>query len=105
MCGRPLNREARGIDWSAHHIEARGMGGSKAPWTNTAANGVAVCGSGTTGCHGYIESHREHAETLGFLIRRTGVLRPGQVPIKHFIHGVVYLREDGDVDPVGASDQ
>lgn len=98
MCGRPLRREARGFEWSAHHIQPRGMGGSKDPVIGSASNGVLLCGSGTTGCHGHVESHREDAEKLGYIIRR-GVLRPGHVPIKHFLHGVVYLNPDGTVRP------
>lgn len=55
---------------SLHHRRPRGMGGSKDPATHTAANFLAVCGSGTTGCHGWIEQHRALAYASGLLVRR-----------------------------------
>ena len=44
---------------SVHHRRPRGMGGAKTPDIHSAANQVLLCGSGTTGCHGEIESNRE----------------------------------------------
>lgn len=32
------------------------------------ANLIALCGSGTTGCHGWVESNRHKARELGLLI-------------------------------------
>lgn len=44
------------------------MGGTRDPRINDPRNLVALCGSGTTGCHGWIESHRELALAQGWLI-------------------------------------
>ncbi len=60
MCGGPAT--------NTHHRRPRGMGGSKDPATNTPANLVRVCGSGSTGCHGWIESNREAARDCGYLV-------------------------------------
>jgi 5-methylcytosine-specific restriction protein A len=54
---------------SLHHRKARGMGGSRAKWINLPANLMLVCGSGTTGCHGKIESYRERSFDAGWLLR------------------------------------
>lgn len=37
---------------SLHHVYPRGQGGD-----DTAVNLIALCGSGTTGCHGRVEAH------------------------------------------------
>jgi hypothetical protein len=56
---------------TVQHRVARGMGGrarAGADLTSHPANGLALCGSGTTGCHGWVERHPEHASTLGWRI-------------------------------------
>jgi hypothetical protein len=67
ICGIGLG-PVRGVDWSAHHRRARGMGGTRWPGSNMTSNLLVVCGSGTTGCHGVIESHRAGAVAGGWLI-------------------------------------
>ncbi|WP_407662394.1 HNH endonuclease [Mycolicibacterium palauense] len=47
-----------------HHRVKRSHGG---PWSLT--NITAVCGSGTTGCHGWIESHPRLAREEGFALK------------------------------------
>lgn len=54
---------------SVHHRRPRQMGGSKASWINDHENLLALCGSGTTGCHGYVESRRSDAYEFGWLVR------------------------------------
>ncbi|WP_051393065.1 hypothetical protein [Glycomyces arizonensis] len=46
------------------HRKNRSQGG---PWS--AANGLDVCGSGTTGCHGYIHAHPDEACLKGWSVR------------------------------------
>lgn len=55
---------------SVHHRRPRMMGGSKNLELHKSANLIALCGSGTTGCHGWVESHRDEARQLGFLIQK-----------------------------------
>lgn len=52
--------------YSLQHRRARMMGGSSLPWINEPANLVLVHGTGTTGCHGTIESNPIEAEKRGF---------------------------------------
>jgi hypothetical protein len=56
------------------------MGGTRVAEINQPANLLALCGSGTTGCHGWVESNREQAYELGLLVRRgqSGELVPFQ---------------------------
>ena len=46
------------------------MGGSHDPTLNSPANIVAVCGHGTAGCHGRVETSRTIATHYGWLIAR-----------------------------------
>lgn len=53
---------------SLHHRFSRSMGGSRDPRLNDPRNLVWLCGSGITGCHGWVESHRTEATELGWLL-------------------------------------
>lgn len=55
---------------STQHRVPRGLGGSSTSWINDPANLVTVCGDGTTGHHGWLESNRAAAYALGVLVRR-----------------------------------
>lgn len=57
---------------TAQHRRARGMGGTSDVTRGHPANGVPLCGSGTTGCHGWTEAHPDEARLLGWR------LDPGQ---------------------------
>jgi hypothetical protein len=92
-CGGALNGE-RGWDYSIQHRRARGMGGSLLPDTNAPQNGIALCGSATTGCHGWVESNPVEArEAGGWAIRQTD--DPLLVPVTHFFNGVIFLYSNG----------
>lgn len=53
---------------TAQHRRARGMGGTSQ--TLGHEYGVALCGSGTTGCHGWAEHNPADAELLGWRLPR-----------------------------------
>lgn len=74
-CGRSLGR-----DYSYHHRRPRGMGGTNAALSNDAANIVLLCGTGTTMCHGEVESHRRLALDQGWLVSQYEP-NPASVPI------------------------
>lgn len=68
------------------------MGGSKRPDTNLPANLILLCGSGTTGCHGYVESNRAEAFDLGFLLHQV------DTPAEHSVQtwrGPYFYDNDG----------
>ncbi len=94
-CGGALHGQ-RGLDYSIQHRRARGMGGSRRPDTNSVQNGLAMCGSGTTGCHGWVESHRHEALSCGWAVDQSA--DPLKVPVVHFLHGIhtlVFLHSNG----------
>ena len=82
---------------SVHHRRPRGMGGAKTPDIHTAANQVLLCGSGTTGCHGEIESNRERAIDEGWLVPRRDPRQPIDVPV--YISGDWYWVTDSALLP------
>src|SRR4051812_16844247 len=66
-CGRLLD----GWDGvSYHHRRVKGMGGDSRPDTNEAANILLLCGSGTTGCHGWAHRATAEARAQGWLVSR-----------------------------------
>jgi hypothetical protein len=83
------------ISMSVHHRRPRAMGGTHRPETNLASNLLVLCGSGTTGCHGYLESHRTEAKDLGFIVPQYE--EPKNVPVKLFTWGWSYLEDDGSI--------
>ena len=82
--------------WSVHHRKPRGMGGSRVPRINSPANLLMLCGSGTEGCHGWVESHRESAYTDGLLLHRGD--DPCEVPVT-LRYGTVFIDDEGGVQP------
>lgn len=53
---------------SIHHRKPRRLGGTTDPAINYTSNLLWLCGNGTTGCHGAIESHRTVAYENGWLL-------------------------------------
>lgn len=76
-CGRVV------AEWgySLQHRRARGMGGTRRRDANSPANLVTVCGSATTGCHGWVEAHPAEAERRGFRLRQWA--DPADVPVMY----------------------
>jgi hypothetical protein len=74
------------------------MGGTRAPWVNQPANLLSLCGSGTTGCHGWTEHHPAEAKAAGLAVSRNG-LRPEHVPVLTW-RGWLLLTNDGQAIPV-----
>ncbi|PRB01784.1 hypothetical protein [Microbacterium sp. MYb64] len=95
-CRRSLRFEQRGWEWSLHHRQPRGMGGTKKPMS--IANGLVLCGHATTpgGCHAWVESRRAMAEDLGYLIRREArIATPAGTPVRRLDGTLWLLRADG----------
>lgn len=94
-CGHVVTHGQRGIDWSLHHRRPRGSGGTVLDWVNLPANLLILCGSGVTGCHGWVETHREKARDLGYLVRLNGRLIAADIAVEHAVLGTVLLNDDG----------
>lgn len=90
--------DRRGVDFSIHHRRPRGMGGTRWPGANSPSNLMLLCGSGTTGCHSVVESHRSGAVAAGWLVlSRTD---PATVAVLVKRERWVYLTADGDYSDV-----
>lgn len=70
--------------YSIHHRRPRGMGGTRRPDANSPANLLLLCGTGTTGCHLQVETHRDEAIALGLLVHQAD--DPAGVPV-HTAYG------------------
>lgn len=59
----PIDEDGRAFN--IHHRQARPVG------PNTMENLLHLCGSGTTGCHGWIEGNVTKAREMGLLIKKS----------------------------------
>lgn len=66
------------------------MGGTRRGDVNSPANLVLLCGSATTGCHGWVEAHPGEAARLGFRLGQWA--DPADVPVLYW--GRVWARLD-----------
>ncbi|MGW1675973.1 hypothetical protein [Saccharopolyspora sp. NPDC002376] len=96
--GLPLcERCGCALGTNVHHRRPRGAGGSKDLATNLPSNLLLLCGSGTTGCHGWIESHRSIAYRNGWLLHSWQT--PIETPVRIHDHGLVLLDDIGGMTP------
>lgn len=84
-CGQPIGWGG----YSAHHRDARGMGGSSRGNPHTAANVIVLAGSGTTLCHGRVESERSWSYARGLLIRGEVALPETTPMLRHGVSWVI----------------
>ena len=75
------------------------MGGTTDPAVNTPANLAILCGSGTTGCHGEIESRRTDAYADGWLLHAGQ--DPVDVPVRLRGGPMIFLTADGGYRTLG----
>lgn len=76
-CGIPVDTSS--VGYSLQHRDNRGMGGTTDPAINLPSNGITLCGSGTTGDHGWAEEHPREAERLGYAVQSWA--DPATVPV------------------------
>lgn len=81
------------IPLTTQHRVARGMGGTRAEWINRPGNLLTLCGSGTTGCHGYVEHNPDEAKRMGWAVPRW-YGDPTDVPVWTW-RGWLTLEDDG----------
>ena len=90
-CGSSMYNNYFGED--QHH---RRMRSHKFPGLHAADNIIDLCGSGTTGCHGYVHQHPTESYENGWLVH--SYEDPAEVPIN--IRGLWYLlKKDGTKVP------
>jgi hypothetical protein len=86
---------------NVHHRRPRGRGGSHITqeddpenYANCLSNLLWLCGSGTTGCHGWVESNRTASYEAGWLVRH-GNVPPAAVPVTLWDGQEVLLDAEG----------
>lgn len=80
---------------NAHHRRNRSQGGH-----DGLSNLLLLCGSGTTGCHGFVTTEPNIAKRMGWTVRR--ISEPADVAVWRFdlTRGeqvLVKLTDDGDI--------
>lgn len=90
-CGLALLRGQGG--YSQHHRKLRSQGGPDSP-----ENLVLLCGSGTTGCHGWVHAHPTLAKAAGWMVERWA--EPAEVTVRLALHGLCRLLSDGGLERV-----
>lgn len=77
-CGAALTS----IAGSRHHRQRRRDGGHTAP------NLILLCGSGTTGCHGWAHANPKAACAAGYIVPATGRATPDVIPVLVYAPGI-----------------
>jgi hypothetical protein len=62
--------------------------------SNSPANILLLCGSGTEGCHGWVESNRADAYAQGLLLHQGD--DPCEMPVT-LRYGTVFIDDEGGV--------
>lgn len=65
-CGTNIHDPSRWPGRSGHHRQLRRAADPQ--WRNSPENIIELCGSGTTGCHGWVHQHVAEAERLGYIV-------------------------------------
>jgi hypothetical protein len=76
-CGKSLHVTSG----SRHHRQRR------APGLDYISNLILLCGSGTTGCHGWVHAHPEEARAAGWIVRTLSLLSPEETPLQVVSNG------------------
>lgn len=71
-----------------HHRKGKGQGGAWAP-----SNGLHLCGSGSTGCHGHVTTHPQVSREQGWSV--PSYLDPLRTPVWLARHGWAFLDDHG----------
>lgn len=94
-CGR----NTLGGSWpgvSTHHRQLRRSASPDV--RDSPANLVRLCGSGMTGCHGWVHAHPALARRLGWIVSMWA--DPRQVPVKDWRERWVLLDDEGDYQTI-----
>lgn len=86
-CGKSLYVVAG----SRHHRKLRSQCSSTE--VHTVSNLMLLCGSGTTGCHGWVHAHPAEAYDLGFLVHSYD--KPKDIPYRDYNGDWVKLTTSG----------
>ena len=92
-CGDDLDRI-----WSGHSIHHRHLRSHPYEHVHSPANLICLCGSGTTGCHGWVHAHPAKAREYGWIVFM-GNEHPETVPVWDARRGWMLLDDGGGWTP------
>lgn len=90
-CGTNIHDPSRWPGRSGHHRQLRRTADPDV--RHSPANIVELCGSGTTGCHGWVHQHVKEAERLGLIVPLGA--DPRDVPVFDWRGRWLRLNQDG----------
>lgn len=82
-CGR--------VGGNIHHRRMRSQ--SPKDKVHNIENLIVLCGSGTTGCHGWVHAHPDESYRNGWLVM--SVFDPADMPVRYYDGFFYYLNERG----------
>ena len=100
-CGTNIHDPSLWPGRSGHHRQLRRRADPAV--RDLPCNIVELCGSGTTGCHGWVHAHPEEAREYGWLLRSTE--NPKKTPMLHALYGWVLLDDQGHVEIIEANER
>lgn len=89
-CGQPLDAH-----WNGHSIHHRIPRSHPFPGLHQPSNLICLCGSGTTGCHGWVHAHPRNAYQYGWLVHMEA--DPALTPLWSARHGWILLDDHGHI--------
>lgn len=89
-CGQPLD-----TNWSGHSLHHRRLRSHPFPGLHQPSNLICLCGSGTTGCHGWVHNHIKRAREYGWILPMT-CQRPDLAPLWSARHGWILIDDHGN---------
>lgn len=95
-CGTNIHDPSRWPGRSGHHRQLRRAADPDV--RHSPANIVELCGSGTTGCHGWVHQHVAEAERLGLIVPFGA--DPRDVPVFDWEGRWMLLNMDGTATPL-----
>lgn len=101
-CGKEMRIGMQGFSIHHRRLRSHPFKGLHEP-----SNLITLCGTGTTGCHGWVHSHVKEAKEQGYIV--SGYSDPRQIPVLYYrleipvlhywIAEYVLLDDKGNVTP------
>lgn len=95
-CGTNIHDPSCWPGRSGHHRQLRRAADPDV--RHSPANIVELCGSGTTGCHGWVHQHVAEAERLGLIVPLG--IDPLSTPVRDWQGRWLWLNQDGTATPL-----
>lgn len=95
-CGTNIHDPSRWPGRSGHHRQLRRAANPDV--RHSPVNIIELCGSGTTGCHGWVHQHVAEAERLGLIVPFG--IDPLSTPVRDWQGRWLWLNQDGTATPL-----